>query len=279
LGAHGRTAAGRPRSMPSDIDFTRAAYVRFPVWRARRRNRRLLCVWGPKPSGTRRRTASHRVFLKMRPRSGVFRTSASTIPCFGALAVESGTYFARGGPSRAGLGGCIALRIRENAPSKRRFSHQRVDYSLFRRARRRKRRVLGARGPKPSGTRRGPASHCVFVKMRPRRGDFRRVERGDFRRVEYSLFFGALTVESGAYSARGDSNRTGVAADCLELRIRENAPSTWRSSTLRMFPVLARSPSKAARSWRVGTQAERGTAADRLALRIRENAAPSTRRF
>jgi hypothetical protein len=40
----------------------------------------------------------------MRPRRGEFRASASTIACFGALAVESGACFARGGPSRAGFG-------------------------------------------------------------------------------------------------------------------------------------------------------------------------------
>jgi hypothetical protein len=135
------------------------------------------------------------------------------------------------------------------------------------RARRRKRRVRGAWGPKSSGTRRRTASHCAFAKMRPRRGDFR-------ASASNLPCFGALAVESGAYLTRGDSNERGMAADCLALRIRENAPSTWRFSTWRfstrrILPVLARSQSKAARIWRVGTQAERGTAADCLALRIR----------
>jgi hypothetical protein len=62
------------------------------------------------------------------------------------------------------------------------------------------------------------------------------------------------------------------------LRIRENAPSTWRFSTRRIFPVLARSQSKVARIRRVGTQAERDATADCLALRIRE-IGPSTRRY
>ena len=112
-----------------------------------------------------------------------------------------------------------------------------------------------------------------------------------------------------------------TAAVCLALRIRENAPSTWRFSTRRIFPVLtrspwivmyiwcvrlglsgawrrtashcvfaifvparrvlpglARSPSIAARTWRVGTQVERDVAVDCLALRIRQ-IGPSTQRF
>jgi hypothetical protein len=166
---------------------------------------------------------------------------------------------------------CIALRIREIGPSARRFSCQRVEDSLFWRARRRERRVLGAWRPKPSGMRRRSALHCVFAKMRPRRGDFAP------RRRIFSVL--ALSQSQVARIRReGIQVERDAAVDCLALRIREIGPSTCRFSTRRIFAVLARSPSRAARIWRVGTQAERDAAADCIALRIRE-IGPSARRF
>jgi hypothetical protein len=51
-------------------------------------------------------------------------------------------------------------------------------------------------------TRRWAASLCVFAKLGPRRGDFRTSTSG-------TPWFGALTVHSGAYLARGDPSRAG----------------------------------------------------------------------
>ena len=104
---------------------------------------------------------------------------------------------------------------------------------------------------------------------------------GDFRAdASYIPWFGALTVHSGAYLARGDPSRAGCGGGLPCIAHSRN----WALSaaifvpTRRIFPGLARSPSRAARIWRVGTQAERDVAVDCLALRIRE-VGPSTQRF
>ena len=74
-------------------------------------------------------------------------------------------------PERDVAAACLALRIRESAPSTRRFSCRSAESPLLWRARHRKRRVLGACGLKPSVTRRRTASHCVFALKRPQLGD------------------------------------------------------------------------------------------------------------
>jgi hypothetical protein len=117
---------------------------------------------------------------------------------------------------------CLALRIREIGRSARRFSCQRVEYSLVWRTHRPKRRVLGA-----------------WVRSRAGCG-------GGLTRIAYSR------------------NWALGAAIFVPAR--------------RIFSGLAHSPSKAARTWRVGTHAERDPAVDCLALRIRE-IGPSARRF
>jgi len=177
------------------------------VWRTHRPKRRVLGAWEPTPSGIRPWTASHCAFAKLGPRRGDFRASASNILWFGELTVHSGTYMARESDAERDVAvDCLALRIREIGRSARRFSCQRVEYSLVWRTHRPKRHVLGAWEPTPSGMWRWTASHCEFAKLGDRRGDFR-------ASASNILWFGARTVQSGAYSARGSEAERDVAVD------------------------------------------------------------------
>jgi len=121
--------------------------------------------------------------------------------------------------------------------------------------------------------RRWTAPHCAFAKLGPRRGDFR-------ANAPNIPCFGGLTVESGAYLAVRDPSRVGCGVGLLCIAYSRNwaLDAAISVPTRRIFPVLERSPSKAAHTWRVETQAEWGAALDCFALRIRE-IGPSTRRY
>jgi hypothetical protein len=128
------------------------------------------------------------------------------------------------------------LRIRENAPSTWRFSRQRVESSLFWRARRRERRVLDAWGLKR-------ARHGGGL---PRIAYSRKCAL-DVAIFDVAIFdasnitcFGALTVESSTYLARGNSSRAGHGG-----RLPRIAHSTHQPRTL----APNKRPPRKARNW------------------------------
>jgi hypothetical protein len=98
--------------------------------------------------------------------------------------------------------------------------------------------------------------------------------------IHHAPCFGALTVESGAYWRVETQARAGCGSGLPRIAYSRKCAldATILVPKRRISPVVARSPSKATRTWRVGTQAERDAAADCLALRFRAEA-PSAWRF
>jgi hypothetical protein len=114
------------------------------------------------------------------------------MPCFGALTVERGANLAHGDPSQAGYGGglpriaysrkCaldVAIFDASNIPC---FDTLTLDSDVHL--------------VRETGAERGMAADCLALRIR------------DFRASTSSTpWFGALTVHSGAYLARGDPSR------------------------------------------------------------------------
>jgi hypothetical protein len=118
----------------------------------------------------------------------------------------------------------------------------------------------------------GAALDCLALRIREI-GPSTRLYHGDSKIPS----FGALALESGVRLVRGDPSRAGCGDGLPRIAHSRNFPldSAIFVPARRLFPVLTRSPSKAARVWRVETGADWDAAMDCLALRIRE-IGPST---
>jgi hypothetical protein len=243
-------------------------------WRDHRRKWRELGAWGPTLSGVRRWTASHCVFAKLGPRLGDITTtprrfrlltrSPRRVMCVRYVGTKT---------ERDVAVDCLALRIREIGPSTRPISCQRVEDSLFWRARRRKWRVFWRIGTQAE---RDAALDCLALRIREIGPSTRRYH-DDASKLPY---FDTLALESDVRLVRGDPSRAGCGGGLPRVVYSRKCAldAAIFAPARRILPVLERSPSKTVRSWRVGTQAERGAAVDCLALRIRE-IGPSTRQY